>query len=197
MQQLCGLADVISAAHYPENENDQNFRHGALKPENILWFMPPDKKGLGTLKIGDWGLAKQHATVTELRINKTTTEWGTRRYEPPEEATGLVANLNVPEQSMRRRSRLYDTWAMGCIALGFLIWLMYGLEELRRFNKSLRADNLDHDVPRFYQPGRLNGRSGSICRVNDVVTQWMDHMARDPICEPNNTALPLGNYISR
>ncbi|KAF4892491.1 Aurora/IPL1-related protein kinase 2 [Colletotrichum fructicola] len=184
VQQLLGLANALSKAHYPET--GPNFRHGDLKPENILWFKSKSGNGIGTLKIGDWGLAKQHLVVTELRSNQTTTQWGTRRYEPPEEAPGEGSNLLLPNQPGKKRSRLYDIWALGCISLEFLIWLMYGRDELNQFNKSLGTNSLD--IPRFYQlKQNQNGRSKA--QVHDVVEKWMDHMARDKICRPGSTAL--------
>lgn len=101
IKQLVGLAQGIDKAHYPGN--GVWYRHGDLKPENILWFKDEDgdESRMGTLKIGDWGLAKQHQIVTELRNNKTSTEYGTRRYEPPEEVTGegVTVNLAVPNSS--------------------------------------------------------------------------------------------------
>ncbi|KAJ8113697.1 hypothetical protein ONZ43_g5096 [Nemania bipapillata] len=122
MYQILGLVKAIDKAHYPET--GPNFRHGDLKPENILWFKDESGNGIGTLKIGDWGLAKQHFRVTEMRSNNTTTKWSTQRYEPPEEADILGDNILTPDQSGRRRSRLYDIWALGCITLEFLVWLM-------------------------------------------------------------------------
>ncbi|KAL2128804.1 hypothetical protein VTI74DRAFT_8610 [Chaetomium olivicolor] len=92
VKQLLGLANALCKAHYPET--GPTFRHGDLKPANILWFKGNDDNDeIGTLKIADWELAKQHNIVTEFRTNKTSSEYGTRRYEPPEEETGLGVSL--------------------------------------------------------------------------------------------------------
>ncbi|KAI4622282.1 hypothetical protein J4E83_005024 [Alternaria metachromatica] len=130
IEQLCGLSRALRAAHYMPN--GACYRHGDLKPGNILWF--PDSDGYGTLKIGDWGEAKIHNQVTALRHGRvdTTAKYGTRRYEPPE--TGLHPLL--PKGTPHVRSRLYDLWGMGCIILEFIIWLLYDHEELSRFNNS-------------------------------------------------------------
>ncbi|KAJ8130175.1 hypothetical protein O1611_g3458 [Lasiodiplodia mahajangana] len=188
VHQLLGLFRAINKAHYPET--GPNFRHGHLKPENILWFKDESGRGIGTLKIGDWGLAKQHFRVTEMRSRRTTTQWGTRRYEPPEEANSQGARLLTTDQSGKKRSRLYDIWALGCITLEFLVWLVYGADELDRFNKGLEANNSDNS--RFYviKPG-TNGQPEAV--VHDVAVEWMKHMAKDPICAPGMTA--LGNLL--
>ncbi|KAK3901384.1 kinase-like domain-containing protein [Staphylotrichum tortipilum] len=90
--QLRELAEALCEVHYPGE--GPAVRHGDLKPANILWFRGKgngDK--VGTLKIGDWGFANQLVLDTELRHNRTLTEHGTRRYEPPEEETGLGVGL--------------------------------------------------------------------------------------------------------
>ncbi|KAM5356863.1 hypothetical protein ACJ41O_003509 [Fusarium nematophilum] len=151
--QLLGLAQALYKAH-AGNHTGGFYRHGDLKPENILWFKDQNRprNKLGTLKIGDWGLAKQHQIVTELRTKETTTRYGTQRYEAPEEATADNASLHVPDSSgkqAKKRSRLYDVWAMGCISLEFLVWLMYGRDGLSSFNRSVREGRSDN-VP-FYE----------------------------------------------
>ncbi|KAI8945395.1 kinase-like domain-containing protein [Xylaria longipes] len=188
VHQLLGLVKAINKAHYPET--GPNFRHGDLKPENILWFKDESGHGIGTFKIGDWGLAKQHFRVTEMRSRRTTTKWGTRRYEPPEEADSQGANLLASDQLGKRRSRLYDIWALGCITLEFVIWLMYGPDELDRFNRGLEVNNSDNS--RFYLIKPVTGGRPE-AKVHDVAIEWMKHMARDPICTPGSTA--LGNLL--
>ncbi|CEF74397.1 unnamed protein product [Fusarium graminearum] len=189
--QLLGLSRALDKVHNPNNktEND-HFRHGDLKPENILWFKDEsDSSKLGTLKIGDWGLAKKHQDITQLRTVQTSTGFGTRRYEPPEESTvvgnGLVVR-NDRGKIFRKRSRLYDVWAMGCIWLEFLIWLMYGFEGLRRFNTSLNSQN--SDAPSYYEVDK-----SGVAKVHHVALQWMKHMAKDPVCKVGQTA--LGNLL--
>lgn len=203
--QIHGLAEAICMAHYPAlgteaSKSYLTFRHGDLKPENILWFK--QKKGgphdIGTLKIGDWGLAKQQNILTQFRTNKTSTEWGTRRYEPPEETTADTVGLQpkAPSKSkdpskskgpLKRRSRLYDIWAMGCITLEFLIWLMYGPDGLDRFNESISTGS---DNVTFYQ---VANSTPPTAKVHDAAVTWMNHMAKDPACKVGETA--LGNLL--
>ncbi|KAF4494301.1 HET-domain containing protein [Fusarium agapanthi] len=167
-EQLLGLSEALGQVHNPKKESSNiHFRHGDLKPENILWFKDSTDPGkIGTLKIADWGLAKQHQDLTQVRTKQTTTSFGTRLYEPPEE----------------KRSRLYDVWAMGCIWLEFLIWLMYGRHGLTKFKQGFYQ--VRRDFVRFYE---IDDKE--VAKVHKVVKKWMDHMAKDPVCDIGATAL--------
>jgi serine/threonine protein kinase len=176
IQQLYGLAQALSKAHYLDEEG--SYRHGYLKPANILWFKQGDTE-FGTLKIGDWGEAKEHYNGTAYRRD-TTAQYGTRRYEPPEVSTGL--KLNLSRDSKFARSRLYDIWGIGCITLEFIIWLMYGLDTLKNFNRLNIGDYGVSDM--FYEVSL-----GKPAKVHAVARHWMNHMAKDPRCSRNKTAL--------
>ncbi|VUC30667.1 unnamed protein product [Clonostachys rosea] len=207
-KQLLGLSEAIFNAHEPsmaagaaktsklwakDGLKGDFFRHGDLKPENILWFKDEEHDNetgyeMGTLKIGDWGLAKRQNVPTQLRTHRTTTPFGTCRYEPPEERTGQTVNLAptvAGGTDVKRRSRLYDIWGMGCIFLEFLIWLLYGIEGLKRFNESMMNENSPY--PPFYilvnKGGKLHGE------VHPSVVEWMDHIANDPACNGDATAI--------
>ncbi|KAM7205421.1 hypothetical protein V8F20_003190 [Naviculisporaceae sp. PSN 640] len=193
VRQILGLATALCAAHYPASgPTTLSFRHGDLKPENILWFKGPsgDEGDIGTLKIADWGLAKQHNIETELRSNKTSMEHGTRRYESPEEDTGQGIGLTAPsaastKKPQKKRSRLYDVWAMGCITLEFIVWLIYGLDGLKQFNSEIKTDA--NQFAPYYQTIEKNGRKSA--EIHPAVARWMDCMAKLPVCEPGSTAL--------
>ncbi|OAL55166.1 hypothetical protein IQ07DRAFT_498642 [Pyrenochaeta sp. DS3sAY3a] len=178
VKQILGLASALQAAHNLNN-TEASYRHGDLKPENILVFKTGDEI-LGTLKIGDWGEAKYHGKdqFTEMRSKKTTARFGTRRYEAPEVKTGIRAKRQ--DQHENRRSRLYDIWAMGCITLEFIVWLLYGLDGLNKFNQ-------DVDGITMYQIRTENGIK--IARVHDAAVRWMDHMANEAACKVGNTAI--------
>jgi serine/threonine protein kinase len=169
IRQLHGLSQALAAAHYMEDGH--SYRHGDLKPANILWF--PGTDDYGILKIGDWGEAKSHELVTALRHN-TTAKFGTRRYEPPE--TGLQSSL--PKEAKHTRSRLYDIWGIGCIALECIIWLLYGMDGLNTFNE---ADYGNYGY--FYEVNE------GTAKIHHVVTYWMDHMEKDALCRPRKTVL--------
>jgi serine/threonine protein kinase len=174
IRQLYGLAKALSKVHYLEHEgryNGASYCHGDLKPANILWFQQGDSE-FGTLKISDWGEAKEYYDGTPLRRH-TSERFGTRRYEPPEVATVATGV---------KRSRLYDIWSIGCITLEFLIWLMYGLGELKKFNQKNVGDYGISDM--FYEIAQ-----DKPTKVHAVVEHWMEHMAKDPRCARNETAL--------
>jgi serine/threonine protein kinase len=180
IEQLLGLAEALRACHYLDSKGS-NYLHGDLKPENILWYQ--DTIGIGNLKIGDLGIAKGHNLVTEDRPYKTITPYGTRRYEAPEVLTGL--KIKYEGQSIDRRSRLYDIWAMGCITLEFIIWLLYGLEGLDMFNESIDGP-FEGNTPFYEEKQELGGK---LATVHAKVVEWMDLMAEDPICQKYTTAL--------
>lgn len=178
--QLRGLSWALTTTHYPSTSNlnipkqnpDEmtNMRHGDIKPENILWFKEEKHNGLGVLKIGDWGLAKDHIVATELRSQKSSTRHGTLRYEAPERVTGL--DQNAQSSKTIKISRLYDLWSMGCVIFEYIVWLLYGFDGLSDF-QSL-------DIPSFYHAYEENGIQKA--RIHPDVDRWMIHMAKDQAC---------------
>ncbi len=87
------------------------YRHGDIKPENILCF-PSDDPGVpgGTLKISDFGLSRIHTTHS----SRPSRLMGTATYRPPE--CDLTGDL----------SRSSDIWALGCVFLEFVTWYLTG-----------------------------------------------------------------------
>ncbi|KAJ0332441.1 hypothetical protein COL5a_002157 [Colletotrichum fioriniae] len=127
-QQLTGLFGALDELH------KVNCRHGDLKPENILLFIDVDNKK--TLQIADLGLTTFHELDAATRIRKakdilTMTPPGTSRYEPPEMDMDRDKKLPAHEA----RSRAYDIWSMGCVALETLIWLSRGFDTVRKFRE--------------------------------------------------------------
>ncbi|CAN9109473.1 unnamed protein product [Alternaria alternata] len=172
VEQLCGLAKALTAAH------GANCRHGDLKPANILWFRDATRP-YGTLKIGDWGEAKIHKEVTSSRYMETTARYGTRRYEPPE--TGLHSSRQG--QGLLKRSRLYDLWGFGCIIFECIIWYLYDMARLNKFNYSNVGTYGTSDF--FWEHNHVTG----IAKVHGVVEHWMEHMSKDALCRSGETAL--------
>ncbi|KAI9656046.1 MAG: hypothetical protein M1821_005107 [Bathelium mastoideum] len=184
IKQLLGLAEALKAVHFLTSGGvytGVSYRHGDLKPANILWFT--DKGKLGTLKICDWGCAKNTDVVTAMRHNKISAGYATRRYEPPETETGVGSMLLGSQE--KEIFLLYDIWSMGCIILEFIVWLHYGIEGLEKFNKSMKGRMRD-DSP-FYQFSDRGGEKQA--RVHNVVKYWMDYMAQDPSCTAGAAAL--------
>jgi serine/threonine protein kinase len=158
-RELHGLATALLAAHYAENSSI-SYRHGDLRPENILRFHGIDI--IGTLKISDWGEARNISTHSITSHRDT----GRLEYGAPEWAN------HDPS------SRLSDIWSMGCIILEFMIWLLYGAEGLERFENELPPGC------NFYQ--LAEDRYGSVPVINTVVVKWMNSMADHFACEPGS-----------
>jgi serine/threonine protein kinase len=169
--QFLGLASAIRELHHSD---DGAWRHGDLKPENIMCFEDKSNvknSGRCILVIADVGLARVHAMATDNRPDPTSTQSGTVMYWPPEREL-------LQQQA---RTRRYDIWSLGCIYLEFLIWLLYGTSGLRRFRTELRGNKFYVIQPN--QAGQLE-----FARVNDDVRKWMDSIKKDPRC-PQSTAL--------
>lgn len=163
--QLTGLSSALNELHnYKKDDLDNcSYRHGDLKPENILRFN--NGTAVGLLKMADLGLAKLHLSETGKR-GPTVTRHGTPLYEPPEV-------ILEPEIA---RSRQYDIWSMGCVLLELLVWLIYGNEELVRFNDSMNSALGNSSV--YWVMEESDGRSRS-ASVHPSVVLCMDIMSQD------------------
>jgi serine/threonine protein kinase len=169
--QFKGIAEALNILH-----TKLDFRHGDLKPENILIF--PDSTVLGTLKIADFGLAKQHKHNTAVRNYATTTKAATIQYESPQTKELL------DKGSLDQLSRLTDIWSMVCIVLDHMVWILFGFEELRRFRNELRGEN---DLGRFF---KRHGADTYL--VHPMAMAWMDHITRcDPECQQDTATRDL------
>lgn len=153
LKQLRGLCDGLNVLH------DRNCRHGDIKPENILLFT--EGGYMGTLRLADVGLAKIHELATTQRIREylhTGTNEATLRYVAPQFGDVI--------------SRKSDVWALGCVFLEFLIWTLYGNEELQTFNKTVqRFSSGEEDAP----------------GINTAVQWWIEHMGS--VLDLSDTAL--------
>ncbi|KAF9775977.1 hypothetical protein IL306_005885 [Fusarium sp. DS 682] len=162
-KELLGLSEALYRAHKPMiGTSSAQFRHGNLKPENILWFKDPTENGnIGTLKI-DWSLSESLHQRYNPRVMSSSKQvvhgrhgdlkqenilWFQDSSEISEVGTLKIADRDLkrryqpPEEEtavnagIGKRSSFCDIWAVGCIC------------------------------------------------VHKVVEQWMDHMAKDPVCE--------------
>lgn len=178
MRQLLGLAEALLSIHeFPYQNGRGVYRHGDLKPETILIFEREIK--CGTWTMADLGLAQFHYDATHARelmkVSATSTAmWGTTSYQPPETAKQEWAarhNRSVPPTS-----RLYDIWSMGCIILQLIVWLIYGMEEIRNLNA--RTSNFQRDKSTFYVAMETFGQEspGLQLSVHHEVKKLMDRM---------------------
>jgi serine/threonine protein kinase len=155
--------------------HNNDFRHGDLKPDNILWFKEFEDKG--QLQIADLGLAAfhkdQNTNVRRKYAIQTMTPSGTKRYEPPE--TNELRNTN------EARSRSYDVWSMGCIVLELLIWLVYGNDALEAF--TVRTDFFWQELSSTSKPGQ------DVYVIHKVVQECMTALQTALKGYPAQTAL--------
>ena len=153
IEQITGLFSALEKWHDLKlSSTPLNGRHGDLKPENILRSLEAQDSRRGIFQIADLGLAKIHSLPTHARNNPSSTLDGTARYKPPE----IKAKI----------SRSYDIWSMGCITLEWIIWLVYGIDELKAFHDQACPE--DHDP--FWS------RDSDDHPTHPVVISWMKYM---------------------
>ena len=101
--------------------------HGDIKPENVLWFPEPGRAACpagGTLKLSDFGLA-------ELSIHQTLSK------RPPSQFVASPS-YRAPECDVDDEAKLgraTDMWALGCLYLEFLSWLLGGWPLVSEFRE--------------------------------------------------------------
>ncbi|KAI0432395.1 heterokaryon incompatibility protein-domain-containing protein [Xylaria sp. FL1042] len=165
---------LITFTNEDRDSDTKHWRHGDIKPENILVF--EDSTWLGTLKIADLGLAKQHQVATEFRQEVTSTKHSTLHYEAPE----AVTNTQEP------RSRRYDVWSMGCIILESIIWLLYGSKVLNQFYHE-NTHFKDHTRQTLYFTTKRRSTHNNyelVASVSDIAIHWIrEILDKDPECK--------------
>lgn len=149
----------------------ENWRHGDIKPENILRFIGSmEDAWIGTLKLADLGRARQHLLRTVLRETKEKELWRTRWYEPPDLAE------EVQQQAQGKISRLFDIWSMGCVIFEIALWLLYGVNSIDDFlSANGLAPNEQFATPYWRKIG--HGKY----EVSETASKWMNHILQhDP-----------------
>lgn len=142
----------------------KNWRHGDIKPENILRFTEgKENVWVGLLKLADLGRAQQHDQKTEFRNTIEKERWRTRWYEPPD----LSEDLH--KQAHGKISRLFDIWSMGCVIFESILWLLYGSGAIERFQQ---IETHTASTPYWRRVGEAD------YRVADRALVWMDHILK-------------------
>ncbi|EXF86394.1 serine/threonine protein kinase [Colletotrichum fioriniae PJ7] len=172
LQQMLGISGALRKLH------DINFRHGDLKPGNILHF---PNGGLGNLVIADVGISKVHKAATYMRSMSTLTRATTPSYEPPE----AILKTNKP------RPRRYDIWSMACIYLEFVIWMVYGVNAINSFAESREEGTAAQRTSNFY------ALRGNIAVIHPSVIEAFAALRRDPRCEGDTALGALVNLITQ
>jgi len=160
--------DRSYASDETDLDGEVHWRHGDLKPDNILQFRDPSANGwLGTLKIADLGLAKQHILQTSRRYEQTQQRYTTSQYEAPE----AMANLHAP------RSRRYDIWSMGCVIFEFVIFLLYGPGGLEAFYDERKPRPNSTDTLYF-----TLDIDQDMADVSGIASYWITQILKNPEC---------------
>ncbi|KAH6889644.1 hypothetical protein B0T10DRAFT_571612 [Thelonectria olida] len=174
-KQLTALAMAIEELH------SQFCRHGDLKPENILCFREDDRATDNPapavrMVITDVGLAKSHDKATEFRRDKTQTTVSTKRYAAPEMEVDPNGKL----------SRRFDIWAIGCIFLECVIWILYGPKELERCTIYLKDT--------FYKT-ITDSNETKTAELHPKVQKWVSYIKKDWRCSKGTALRRLVDLI--
>ncbi|KAJ0115598.1 hypothetical protein J7T55_010421 [Diaporthe amygdali] len=131
-KQLLGITDGLAKLHEHHYDNKPLTRHGALTPDNILWFPSQesdmDMNSMGLLVIGDPGRTKFYTKdasgdrIARLRY--------TARERPP--------------------SPFHDTWSLGLIFFEFIIWLIRGKQEVEKFRSQTANVHVSNEDDRKF-----------------------------------------------
>ena len=170
LDELLQLTDALDCFH------DLKFRHGDLKPDNILHFTDASGK-LDNFVIADLGIAKFHRLNTKLRTDPTLTKASTVTYEAPE-ARGPASREPL--------SRKYDVWSMGCIMLEYIIWLLWDSEAIDAF-----AEHREYPAFAFFVVQREPDKTV----VHSAVPTCMQELRADPRCRPDTALRDLIDLI--
>jgi len=160
LNQLVHLSDALRVFHA------LNFRHGDLKPDNILHFT--NRSGqIDSFVIADLGISRHHHRVTGLRNEATLTRATTATYEAPEVFTDAASG--------KPRPRRYDVWSLGCIILEYVVWLLWDISAVDAMTSAR-----EHPAFAFYLTRRDFGVRTAI--VHPEVTRAMETLREDRRC---------------
>lgn len=114
-EQFLGITDGLAELHQEKFDYQVPMSHGGLTPDNILWFPGHESdrssRSLGALIVGDTGRTKHY---TE------------------QEGEKFDAKARYTMQKGRPSPR-EDVWSLGLICFEFVIWLIRGQNEVRKF----------------------------------------------------------------
>jgi serine/threonine protein kinase len=139
LKQLRGLTSALAAVHRPGTDQAPG-RHGDVKPENILLFdcsVHPDDRGI--LQLADMGLANVSSSFRAPQPEWTCklADFGSWQPTSPQATSpsrGVTLGYRAPEYDLHEStSQAYDVWSLGCVFLEFIVWWLYGFDDVAKF----------------------------------------------------------------
>ncbi|KAK3365887.1 kinase-like domain-containing protein [Lasiosphaeria ovina] len=170
-EQCLGIVKALDWMHNPENEpntldpqtQEQLFaRHGDIKPENILWFKngssEPNDYASGELAMADFGLSSFNHKNSRSKVSNQNVAH-TPAYAPPESVLeGYVIG------------RAIDIWALGCVFLESVTWLMGGMQSVEDFQRNRYSQD----------PGVVNDVFWEVRESSDNREEWIATRRQQP-----------------
>lgn len=154
-------------------------RHGDIKPQNILCFDSANNElGRPILKITDLGLAEFKTSIANIYKSSSKISM-TAAYRPPEYDT---ENGKVGQS--------HDIWALGCLYLEMIAWLLGGMKLVQDFELLRVAEKTG---PR--SPGTTEGTFFKVKSISEdgtwkvVVKPTVTNVSRSVPVEPSPTFL--------
>lgn len=117
-RQCLGIMEAVNVIHNPRHLTTENRfgRHGDISAESILWFKSRsnDPNDRGILVLSGLGLRA---------INSAESQW-----MQPNTGLKMTPSYRPPECDIKdgKISRSYDIWALGCLYLELVCWLLRG-----------------------------------------------------------------------
>lgn len=174
-------------------------RHGDIKPQNVLWFQDHrNRADRGVLKITDFGLAEFKTSTSNI-------------YKPSNR-TAVSRPYRSPECDIIGGSvgQSHDIWALGCLYLEFIAWLLGGWTLVDEFQRDRRKseptdyyDRITDGVFFTIQEGSGGGLAVPVVklavskvrepfqrvptcyvwtRLTNYCVQWIEKLRRNPSC---------------
>lgn len=139
--------------------------HGDMKPQNVLWFNNNSKiGGNGNLKISDFGLSEFRTSTSKI-------------YRPTSEVA-FCASYRPPECELRhgRIGQSQDIWALGCLYLEMITWLLGGWQKVQDFQKNRAAGEgysyYGHSADAtFFRTESISKDGTKVVKVKPAVTE--------------------------
>ncbi|KAI1654573.1 kinase-like domain-containing protein [Daldinia decipiens] len=173
----------------PHDANNLYGRHGDIKPDNVLWFDPPQrpppqqrhsssKQGpslpgnLDRLVLSDFGLGRLHTQVS--RSNR----------DPRNIAR--IETYRAPEFDLNdgKISRASDIFSLGCVFLEYVTWFLLGNEIV---TEKFPTHRLESDIYTFESDTffniRLDAQSGKQRPfLKESVKFWIEQLQKHEDC---------------